>query len=159
MTRAREIARIRQNGHDMAGTATPRFFQDRYTECTIGMAGQLAFAARYGFAESPVKAEYGELVDFVFSLGGEPHTIKIRTARNPVYLLCKVCEMDDAADILVLAYYYSETLIEFLGWAYKDEVAMGEKRNFGYGINNYTLPQSELRPMEELRDILEERDA
>jgi hypothetical protein len=140
---ARELSWIRQNAHP---NGTERFYADRYEEDRIGCAGELVFADIYGLEVDLAPRPCGdEGLDFTLQDGT---TIDVKTARKPYYLLVKCASRDKCADVLVLGKYFSDDIVEFLGWEIRDTLLACPRRDIGRkGIVSHYLAAERLIPM------------
>jgi hypothetical protein len=154
---AKDIGRQRQAAHPQG---TPRYYDDPNTEDTIGVAGELAFAKKYGLEiDDSIRPEGDGHVDFKVNINGNEVTVDVKTAQKAYNLLVKEWEIKDCADILVLAERGPNDEIKFLGWETKDIMKVMPKKIFSsLGIVNYYRHRDKLRPMFQLDDLLGKRD-
>jgi hypothetical protein len=149
---------FRQQAHP---NGTPRYYENENKEDIIGIAGEIAFAERYGLKPDLEIRPLGDgHVDFeIESNGKKILTIDVKTARKPYNLLIKKLEMERAADIFVLAKYSEEGKVDFLGWTTK-EIMKGQpiKVFSSLGIENYYLHVSGLKKMELLDEYFKNND-
>jgi len=144
-----QIGRMRQDIH--AGHSTPRFFKNKYEEDTIGVAGERQFGIEFNMPVDMEARKSGDLgIDFEY----DGKKIDVKTARKAYNLLVKNHEITRCADILVLAKYNDDKSVDLLGWATSDEMRECPKKDFGYGIVNYYKSAYHLRPISELKDLL-----
>ena len=146
------LGKKRQEAHPQG---TPRYYDDPNKEDTIGVAGETAFAKRYGLdVDERILPEGDEHIDFIVKINNLDITIDVKTAQKAYNLLIKEWEIKECADILVLAKYNDGT-IKFLGWETKEVMCLMPTKVFSsLGINNFYRHQSKLRPMEQLDEIL-----
>ena len=153
MDKAKVIGEQRQSAHPQG---TPRYYKDPNTEDTIGVAGELAFAKMYKLEiDDSIRPEGDAHVDFKVKINDSEVTIDVKTAQKAYNLLIKEWEIEDCANILVLAKYKSNEEIEFLGWETKDVMRIMPKKVFSsLGIKNYYRHWNQLRPMCQLDELL-----
>tara|TARA_Y100000593_G_scaffold81279_1_gene152009 strand:+ start:4021 stop:4518 length:498 start_codon:yes stop_codon:yes gene_type:complete len=155
-TQARTEGEARQRVHEVNGT--PRFFKDSAYEDTLGVAAELAFAQWSGLdANMDVLPGGDGGQDFAFSLGGRTLSVDVKAAKKPFHLLLKKHEAARVADILVLSGVDGDK-VWFLGWEHASLMRVSPARDFGYGIVNHYRHYSELRPMWQLKDLIDRRD-
>lgn len=120
----------------------------------IGLLGQRRFSIESGLPmDLSIKRHGDGRVNFTTD-GGT--TINVSTYRNPVHLLREAGK--SAADIHVLA-GISESLntVTLIGWEYdRIMVLCPVKTMRGYDIENHVMLADDLRPMDELYEILKE---
>lgn len=147
----------RQKAHPQG---TKRYYTDPNKEDIIGVAGEKAFADRYGFKiDDSIRPEGDGHVDFrveIFENGKKVNkTIDVKTAQKAYHLLIKVWEIKVCADILILVQYNSAEDIKLLGWATKEEMQITKQKTFSnLNILNHFKHRSELRPMADLDKLL-----
>ena len=155
----KKIGKMRQDAHP---EGTERYYKDPNKEDTIGVAGEIAFAKRYGLSiDERILPEGDGHIDFCIDFNGEKITFDIKTAIKAYNLLIKEWEIDKCADVLVLAQYSPETTedenegdVVFLGWASRKTMASQPKDVFSsLGIWNYYLHFSKLNSMERIDDF------
>lgn len=147
---AKELGKQRQNAHP---NGTKRYYKDENTEDIIGIAGEIAFANRYGLSpDLEIRPNGDNHIDFKIEINDSiVKTIDVKTAQKAYNLLVKQWEMDKASDILVLAEYKNENCINFLGWTTKKIMKQQPIKIFSsLGIKNYFLHKNKLNKMEEL---------
>tara|TARA_R110000765_G_scaffold331200_4_gene422015 strand:+ start:387 stop:902 length:516 start_codon:yes stop_codon:yes gene_type:complete len=146
----------RQNAHPKG---TPRYYDNPNVEDTIGIAGELKFAERYGLKiDDSIRPDGDGHVDFMVgvTIKDKDYTISIdvKTAQKAYNLLIKDFEIAVCSDILVLA-MYKEGEVTLLGWETRPVMAKQPTKVFSsLGINNYYLSKSKLRTMEALDEIM-----
>ena len=150
--KAEKIGKERQAAHPQG---TKRYYSDPNVEDTIGVAGEIAFAERYGLEiDDSIRPEGDGHIDFKVKINNVEVTIDIKTAQKAYNLLIKEWEINDCADILVLAKYTSDKKIDFLGWETKDVMKMMPKKIFSsLKIVNFYRSKNKLRPMTDLDDL------
>jgi len=149
---AEKIGADRQACHE--GHSTPRFYDDKNTEDVIGIKGELAFAEFSGLQpDLDIKPEGDNGVDFNFKVGSRCLTIDVKTARKPYNLLLKESEAKRCADIIVLA-GIKENTVWFIGWEHKSLMLLMNRKTFGYKIMNYYRAASQLRTMDQLKNLI-----
>lgn len=120
------------------------------------------------FGECKFGWEFGLRVDMSLRIGGDDGidfhtlvgTIDVKTARKPFNLLVEVSKIDRAADILVLCGFKGFTVEPvLLGWECKAALAAAPTGEFGHGVINHYIAADCLRPIERLRELLQEADA
>lgn len=154
---ARKQGALRQSAHQ--NNSTVRFFDDPNAENVLGMAAEIAFARFSGLCENVELCEHGDgLVDFSFEVGGKRLTIDVKAARTPTYLFLKSKDAARAADILVLARVDGDE-VWFLGWEHKSMMLVSPQKDFGYGIVNHYRHYSQLRPMLQLKELIDQSRA
>lgn len=119
----------------------------------VGIAGEIAFADRFGFAVDTTERRRGDKgIDFVTPAG----TVDVKTRRRAVSLLCEVGK--PLADLLVLA-AYNERLgtAELVGWCDRGMVLMAPVQTGNFGITNHVVNRSHLRPMCQLAALIDYR--
>lgn len=155
----KKIGKMRQDAHPKG---TQRYYKDPNKEDTVGVAGEIAFAKRYGLQiDDRILPEGDGHVDFCINFNGREITFDIKTAVLAFNLLVKEWEIDDCADVLVLARYSPQTTqdenegdIEFIGWASRKKMASQPKDVFSsLGICNYYLHFTELKSMDRLDEF------
>ena len=156
MNKAKTIGEQRQSAHPQG---TPRYYKDPNAEDIIGVAGELAFAKEYGLQiDDSIRPEGDGHVDFEITINGVEATIDVKTAQKAYNLLIKEWEIEECADIFVLAEYESDENIKFLGWETKDVMKMMPKKIFSsLGIKNYYRHWTQLRPMNQLDELLNKK--
>ena len=150
------LGRERRGAHDSDGGH--QFFKDSAAEHIRGIKVELAFEAESGIEVDLSVLPGGDgLKDFVFEVGGKEISIDVKGATKPYNLFLKQKKAEGAADILVLAGIYGDE-VEFVGWEHKSIMLLCPVRDAGYGILNHVRPASELRPMEQLKKLIEMPD-
>ena len=146
------LGKKRQEAHPQG---TPRYYNDPNKEDTIGVAGETAFAKRYGLkVDERILPEGDDHIDFIVKINNFDISIDVKTAQKAYNLLIKEWEIKECADILVLA-EYNDGIIKFLGWETKEVMRLMPTKVFSsLGINNFYRHQSKLRLMEHLDEIL-----
>ena len=145
-----ELGKQRQNAHP---NGTKRYYKDENTEDIIGIAGEIAFANRYGLSpDLEIRPNGDNHIDFKIKINDYiVKTIDVKTAQKAYNLLVKQWEIDNASDILVLAEYKNENFINFLGWTTKKIMKQQPIKIFSsLGIKNYFLHKNKLNKMEDL---------
>jgi len=151
------LGTARQSAHP---NGTPRYYSDPNVEDIIGVAGEQAFANRYGIKiDESIRPDGDNHIDFklqyVDGFDVKQLTIDVKTAKKPFNLLIKDWEIDKCADILILAKYNDDKSVELLGWEYKSIMKKQPTKVFSsLGINNYYKSREQLRPMSELDKIM-----
>ena len=150
---ARDIGKQRQDAHPKG---TPRYYNNPNAEDTIGVTGEIAFARKYGLEiDDSIRPEGDGHVDFEVNVNQNKVTIDVKTARKAYNLLIKEWEIENCADVLVLAEYKPNGKIKFIGWETKDIMKIMPKKIFSsLGIVNYHRSKDELRPMSQLDSLL-----
>lgn len=145
---ADELAAVREGAH--IHNSSWNYCSDSET---IGCAGEIFFADRYGLDVDREPRPYGDDGwDFKVWDGT---TIDVHTARKPWYLLAKVRTRHKWSDILVLARYVPHE-IELLGWETRETLLNCPRRDFGgFGDETHYLPAAKLLPMSGLDWIRE----
>jgi hypothetical protein len=146
----------RQRGH--IKNSTPRYYKDKNKEDIIGVAGEVAFGKRYNLKpDLEIRPNGDGHIDFEIEINKTKNvTIDIKTAQKAYNLLVKKWEINKCSDILVLAKYYDNESIEFLGWTTKKTMKQQPIKVFSsLGIENYYLPKEKLRSMKELDYLFE----
>lgn len=150
MNEVEELGIARQKAHL---NGTKRYYNDENKEDTIGVAGELAFANRYGLEiDRTIRPDGDNHVDFKVKVltDNKYFTIDVKTATKPYNLLIKEWEIDVCADCIVLADYNNGNP-KFIGWESKKVMKNQPKKVFSsLGIVNYYLHSSRLQPMETL---------
>ena len=152
-----ELGTARQNAHP---NGTPRYYSNPNEEDTIGVAGELAFANKYGLKmDEAIRPNGDGHIDFKMQLilddAIKQITIDIKTAKKAYNLLIKDWEMEESSDILVLGRFNENETVDLLGWEYKSVMAKQPKKIFSsLGIVNHYKPVEKLRPMHELDVIM-----
>lgn len=140
----------RQQAHP---NGTKRYYRDENKEDIIGVAGEYAFANRYGFkVDEVIRPEGDNHVDFKIKVLSDNKyiTFDVKTATKAYNLLIKEWEIDKCADVLILADYNNGDPI-FIGWESRKEMKLQPKKVFSsLGIMNYYKPANELQPMDRL---------
>jgi hypothetical protein len=155
---SKEVADIAQIRGDAHPNRSKRFFDDPNTEDLIGAAGELAFARAFGFQVDRSSRPLGDRgIDFTTSVNGVPMTIDVKTYRLPYHLLVKVSEINNCADVLVLA-QFDYGMVSLLGWEHRNMMRKSPTNDFGRGIVSHFRLRHQLRPMDQLVDILTMRD-
>ena len=123
-----------------------RVLSEKHNE--VGMAGEFSFGEFCGLwpdTESKPGGDGG--IDFTVPL---KFTVDVKTARKPGNLIHE--QGKPVADIYVLAGYDDQSeKATLLGWQWGATLAAAPVRDFGYGVINHYIPQSQLRPMSELQ--------
>ena len=160
---AREIGKAWRIGHIEAGQNVDATSYDRHgndeLSYTIGIAGELCFAQKYGLEVDTAVRPFGDGgKDFTVRLNGEDLTIDVKTYLKPCNLLVKQEDLHQCADVLVLAKYTDfgdDCAVDFLGWETRDVMRVMPRREFSsLGILNCYRHSSLLRPMWKLEKII-----
>jgi len=160
---AREIGKAWRVGHIEAGQNVDAASYDQHEDAelsyTIGIAGELCFARKYGLEVDTAVRPFGDGgKDFTVNMNGEDLTIDVKTYLKPCNLLIKEADMHQCADVLVLAKYTDlgeDCRIEFLGWETRDVMRVMPVREFSsLKIPNRYRHSSLLRPMWKLEKII-----
>ena len=153
---AYKMGKDRQDAHP---NGTKRYYDDPNLEDTIGIAGEIEFAKRYGFkVDDRILPDGDGHIDFTVSKNGKTATIDVKTAQKAYNLLVKEWEIKDCADILVLA-EYKDGVVNFLGWETKDVMKdMPVKVFSSLNIKNYYRHHSQLRSMSRLDELLKDAE-
>ena len=117
----------------------------------VGLAGERAFAARYGYPVDEREFARGDGgADFRTYAG----TVDVKTYRKPAHLLVEAGK--ERADLYVLARYDDAAdAATLLGWATVKEVEAAPVGDVGgMGVRNRALPASSLRLLEALDALL-----
>jgi hypothetical protein len=151
---ARKEGEKRQNVH--THNSTPRFYKnDPALEDTLGVMAEIAFAKWSNLNPDLSEKIHGDgCKDFEFQIKNRVLTIDIKAARKPFNLLLKEQDAKRSADILVLC-GIDENAVKFMGWEHKSIMLIMPKKDFGYGYINYYRHSSQLRPMGQLKNLLE----
>lgn len=123
----------------------------------IGLLGEREFSAQSGLPMNIAILGSGDQGNNFTTPGGS--TIDVSTYRNPVHLLREAEK--PAADIHVLAQVHADLSgAVLLGWEYDRIMLLCPKRTMpGYEIVNHIMLADDLRPMQELMELIaEERD-
>lgn len=116
----------------------------------VGVKGEYALAVRFGLSLESIKAvRVGGDGHIDFNVAG--YSIDVKTARKPYNLLVEVGV--PVADLIVLGRYTEGCSVDLVGWEYSQTMLLCPTKDFGYGINNYFLSASNIRPMKTL-DVL-----
>ncbi len=152
MNDIKSLGKQRQDAHP---NGTPRYYNDPNKEDTIGVAGESAFAKRYGLEiDKRILPEGDDHIDFIIKINNFNTTIDVKTAQKAYNLLIKEWEINKCADILVLA-EYNDGAIKFLGWETKEIMRLMPTKVFSsLNIKNFYRHRSQLRPMNQLDRIL-----
>lgn len=118
----------------------------------VGLSGEVAFGNAFDMPVDLTKKPGGDNhVDFYTPIG----TVDVKTYRKAFNLLRE--ENKKHAKILVLAAFNESTQTAVLvGWEYDTEMLKQPKKDFGYGIVNYFKSARLLRPMGELKKLMEQ---
>ena len=110
----------------------------------VGLAGEEAFAARYGYR---VDHEYAQRGDGGADFATYAGSVDVKTYRKPVHLLVEQGKV--RADLYVLAAYReADGGADLLGWAARAEVAAAPVSDVGgFGVMSHALPALSLRPV------------
>lgn len=140
----RNAAHARQNSH--------RPLSEDYE--ALGIFGECKFGFEFGLpVDKSLRIGGDNGIDFHTPLG----TIDVKTARKAFNLLVEESKMSRAADILVLCRFNGFTVEpELLGWECRARMAAAPTRDFGKGVIDHYIPAECLRPMERLRELLQE---
>ena len=122
----------------------------------VGLAGEEAFASRYGYKVDHEYAQRGDGgADFATYYG----TVDVKTYRKPAHLLVEKGKA--RADIYVLVRYVESDgpavevcATAILGWAYLAEVLAAPVSDVGgFGVQSHALPLASLRGLPSLDDM------
>jgi hypothetical protein len=118
---------------------------------SIGLAGEQAFAEFMGVDwDRELRPEGSNSINFRFPGG----TVNVYCANKPKNLLVEVGKAK--ADYYVLAMYRDGMNAYLMGWATKSEVlAVSPEDKGGKGVVSHFIPWDRLRPMKQLRDVLQ----
>lgn len=154
-----ELGKLRQKVHTDAKNSTQRFFDDKNEEDILGISGEWSFEHITGLPmDRSLKPDGDDHVDFTFKWNGHSVTVDVKVARKPYNLLIKEWEIEKAAKITVLA-HFDNFKVRFLGWEFKDVMEqMPVKVLHWGGIRNYCRKAENLRPMEKLYQMIQERE-
>jgi hypothetical protein len=145
-----ELGTQRQKAHPFG---TPRYYSDENLEDIIGLAGEVAFAKRYGLKpDLTIRPEGDKNIDFKIEIDGTRiATIDVKTAQKAFNLLVKEWEIQKCSDVLVLCEYFKNESIMFVGWATR-KMMQGQPIKIFSSLNipNHYLHRSKLKPMSEL---------
>lgn len=113
----------------------------------VGLAGERAFAERYGYLPDGNAWRQGDGVADFRTLHG---TVDVKTYRKPGHLLVETGK--ERADIYVLARYSDATAqATLLGWAVKIEVEAAPVSDVGgMGVQSHAIPADDLHPLAQL---------
>lgn len=141
------IADDRTNLHRGSKSTRPLTLNYDY----IGFRGEWEFAREFGLPIDIWPRAHGD-GGIDFNINGL--TIDVKTSKTPFNLLREANRHH--ARVLVLA-GYDETndIITFPGWELDEIMVLQPTKTFGHGILNHYKPASLLRPMEELKEIIE----
>lgn len=117
----------------------------------VGLAGEEAFAARYGYPVNLAEEPDGDGgADFYVWCG----TVDVKTYRIPNHLLVEAGKA--RATLYVLAGYSDLTgTARLIGWAWRQDVETAVPRDVGrMGVNSHALQAGQLRPLGELDRLL-----
>jgi len=150
---AERLGKARQGAHPKG---TPRLYEDPNTEDIMGVAGELAFAKRYGLeVDREIRPDGDGHVDFWVGIRGRMVSVDVKVSKKPYNLLIKEWEIDAMADIAVLGRYISNEEVEFIGWETKGIMRLMPKRKWPPLDNlNYYRHASQLRPMVQLDALI-----
>ncbi len=150
---AQRLGKLRKDAHPHG---TRRLYDDPTLEDRIGVAGELAFAERYGLeVDKEARPEGDGHVDFWLKINGMNVSIDVKTARKPNWLLCKEWEIKKASDIFVLAHYKSDDDVDIIGWDTRFVMSLMEVQNWKpLNINVYPRHVSQLRPVSQLDKLI-----
>ena len=158
---AREIGEAWRIGHIEIGQDADAscYHEDKLEGLTIGIAGELCFAQKYGLKVDTAVKPFGDGgKDFTIRLNGEDLTIDVKTYLKPCNLLVKQEDLHQCADILVLAKYTDfgdDCKVDFLGWETRDVMRVMPRREFSsLKLLNCYRHSSLLRPMWKLEKII-----
>ena len=162
---AREIGEAWRTGHIEAGQDVEAANYDRHREggellsYTIGIAGEICFANKYGLEVDKTVRPYGDGgKDFTVQVNGYPLTIDVKTYLKPCNLLIEEKSLHQCADVLVLAKYTDfgeDCKVDFLGWDTKGIMRVMPRREFSsLGLINCYRHSSLLRPMWKLEKLI-----
>jgi hypothetical protein len=114
----------------------------------VGLVGEAEFSRQFGVAVDLSRQIGGDRgVDFTVPLR---FTVDVKTARNPVFLICE--EGKVVANVYVLAAYNeADHSAELLGWEWGPVLARAPVRDFGYGIRNHYIERAALKPISDLK--------
>ena len=118
----------------------------------VGLAGEDAFSARYGYPVDERRLRHGDGgIDFWTLLGG----VDVKTHRRPGHLLVEAGKEDRAA-VYVLARYDEATgRAELIGWATREEVEAAPVSDVGrMGVLSRAVPARALHEMAQLDEML-----
>lgn len=139
---------LRQRAH--RGISTERFYEDENKENVLGVAGELAFEAEYGYQMlRDAKAIKDDGADFHTALG----TVDVKTTSNPFpYFIMKDSDFQKGlADFVIQAWFKSEDskeiTIEWRGFVHGIYVADWPIKDFGYNLPTRYFPSKEIKPM------------
>lgn len=145
------LGKGRQSVHP---NGTKRYYSDPNFEDIVGVAGEVAFGKKYNLnPDRKLRPEGDKNIDFkVITSSGDIITIDVKTALNPQNLFVKKQNINSCSDILVLAKYINEKVIQFLGYSTKEIMKEQQIRIFSYelGYENYYLHNGKLKSMDGL---------
>lgn len=146
----REIAEVRSRMH--RNDKSRRALSEDYD--LIGLLGQWEFSLRSGLPmDLGIRHEGDQGINFISPAG---QSISVATYRKPLNLLREAEK--PTADIHVLAKVNDDlTGAELVGWEY-DRIMLlcPVKTRRGHEVQNHTMPARDLRPIEQLLDMIQE---
>ena len=131
------------------GAATHRPLGRDYD--SVGLAGERAFAARYGYDVDEREFRRGDGGGDFSTLRG---LVDVKTYRKPAHLLVEAGK--ERADIYVLARYTDATATaDLLGWATAADIEAAPVSDIGrMGVQSRAIPAKDLRPVSALDALL-----
>ena len=132
--------------------ATSRPFSENYEH--VGLSGEFEFGKFCGLMPDVEEKPQGDSgVDFTIPL---MYTVDVKTARIPNNLFHEKGKR--FVDIYVLAGYDDESgQSESLGWEWGIKLQRAPTKDFGFGVMNHYIKQSDLRPMSALKERMYRR--
>lgn len=127
----------------------------------LGALGESLFSHLHGLPLPIEVRPHGDGgIDFEIVVDGQSITIDTKVRRNVHTLYVNEWQMKQQADITVLAHYddASDWIDDWVGWAWKEEIASAPLRMNGSGKRCYEVPASRLHSNDELKALLARRE-
>ena len=117
----------------------------------IGLVGEWEFSKKFGVELDTKEYIDGDKgVDFVIN----GYKIDVKTGHNNAYNLLREKNKPHAEIIVLAECDLKSKSVYLIGWEYDSEMIKQPYKDFGYGIINHYKHRSELRSINELRELL-----